>query len=654
MDMQANENKKLTSFLRNEDGIMAVVFALCLPVFVVFAALAIDMGYSYWKRNMVQVDSSASSLAGAGTLMDDGIYDPVNEVVVYVTVDKNADGIPDNDDSDADTIPDGAIVFNEALLYAEKNIPGEDILAAADLHAGNWEPTTRIFTSAGTWDPGTLTFDDSQQQEYDAAIGTFTDVDDPVVPLNSVLAITRRADDGPNANPLPLFLAAAVGLPEVNINTAAIATVGPRISSGFSGCLMAMNETAEETFYAFGTADISAYDCDIYVNSSNDCALAGNGEPIVEVGDELNPGMIYVVGDYCATNDGVEYNCYLSEEDLANNVTCPKTDLSYEEQQIDPFAYTNEELFADTSGLSALHDLACGSEYGPDPTADPDYNYSIGSLATYYQGSLGAAYDPTKHTGIGEFEVDSYVTEDFCADADGLGTPDPYQDATCTGVSIDPVLDGDGNPIITGGKVLTDTMGWTWTGEGFEFHLVPGAYCGGINVRGNGTIVFADGDYVLKGQAAAGENGGRDEFNLRANTAIEGSNVAFYLADADIKINWGGTADVDLIGRQLDSDPMHGFLFYADPSNLGPHQFRGTPAGGYQGIMYFPEGEVVFKGTADSSLAQEDGTGICTMLVADTLYFNGTTAFNASVDGCGAGGFDIVPFGAKLVLRLVH
>ncbi len=98
---------------------------------------------------------------------------------------------------------------------------------------------------------------------------------------------------------------------------------------------------------------------------------------------------------------------------------------------------------------------------------------------------------------------------------------------------------------------------------------------------------------------------------------------------------------------------MNGFLFYADLSNEGPHQFRGTPAGGYQGIMYFPESEVVFKGTADSDLAQADGIGICTILITDTVYFNGTTAFNASADGCG-GGFEIPPVGAELVMRMVH
>jgi hypothetical protein len=385
--------------------------------------------------------------------------------------------------------------------------------------------------------------------------------------------------------------------------------------------------------------------------------------------------MIYVVGDYCATNQGVEYNCYLSEEDLALGATCPKTHLSYEEQQIDPFAYTNEELFANDSGLSALQDLACGSQYAPNPGGQ---DYSNGTLAAYYQTSLGAAYDPNQHDGIGEFKVDAYVQWELeggiaqtCVDGDGVSglsvinplttfaeckapvvyPPDPYYEGT------NPLV---GEPIINGTKVELDAVGWKWawdeSGDGTgrqEFTLVPGAYCGGINVRGDGTIVFEDGDYVLKGQAAAGENGGKDEFNLRANTAIEGFNVAFYLADPDIKINWGGTADVDLVGRQLTADPLNGFLFYADPSNEGPHQFRGTPAGGYQGIMYFPEGDIVFKGTADSSLAQQTGEDLCTILISDTVYFNGTTAFNASADGCG-GDFEIPPVGAKLVMRLVH
>ncbi len=187
--------------------------------------------------------------------------------------------------------------------------------------------------------------------------------------------------------------------------------------------------------------------------------------------------------------------------------------------------------------------------------------------------------------------------------------------------------------------------------------MEPGAYCGGIEARGDGTVVFAEGDYVLKGKEAVDPpiTGGPNpnEFDLRANVAIEGTNIAFYLADEYIDINWGGTADVSLIGRQYTDDPMNGFLFYADPSNEGTHKFRGSPDGAYQGIMYLPEGDVEFKGIASSGLGQADGAGLCSILIADTFYFNGTSAFNASADGCG-NGFEIPPVGAQLVLRLVH
>ena len=47
---------------------------------------------------------------------------------------------------------DGAVILNAALAYAEKTIAGEDVLDVVDVLAGNWEPTTRIFTRAGLQD----------------------------------------------------------------------------------------------------------------------------------------------------------------------------------------------------------------------------------------------------------------------------------------------------------------------------------------------------------------------------------------------------------------------------------------------------------------------------------------------------------------------
>ncbi len=248
MAKQPENRTRLRSLLRNEDGIMAVIFAAPLPVFVVFAALAIDMGYAFQKRNMLQVDASAACLAGAGRLMDDGVFDPVNEVIIYATVDRDGDGVPDDGAAGDEK---GAVILIEALAYAEKNMPGEDILGLVDVMPGNWDPATRTFTRAGFWNPDELTFTEDPAT-LDLGTMTWGAPNAVITPLNACLAITRRAQDGPNNDPLPLFLATAVGLPEIDINTAAIATVGAETPIGFNGCLMALNPDEDATFYANG------------------------------------------------------------------------------------------------------------------------------------------------------------------------------------------------------------------------------------------------------------------------------------------------------------------------------------------------------------------------------------------------------------------
>ncbi len=62
------------SFLRrfhsDEDGAIAVMFAVFLFVLVGFAALAIDMGYTYATRTDLQVTASAAAHAGVQAITD--------------------------------------------------------------------------------------------------------------------------------------------------------------------------------------------------------------------------------------------------------------------------------------------------------------------------------------------------------------------------------------------------------------------------------------------------------------------------------------------------------------------------------------------------------------------------------------------------------
>ncbi len=307
MDMQENERMKPTTFLRDEDGIMAVVFAMLLPVFIVLAALAIDMGYAYWKRNILQVDASATALAGAGYLLDD-VTVTLSGIWKYNLVDVDGDGVPDNLDLGGpggvgvpDGVPDGAAVLMEAIYYSNQNIDAaEEVLAVEDFVPGNWDPFDRIFTRSGTWDPISLMFVEDWATYDTKTGGPFIGVavPNPVRPFNAVFATTRRADDGPNDNALPLFLAAAVGMPEVNINTGAIATIFP-LDGSANNCIIALDEFGDPGLEINGTVDLNAPNCNIQVNSCEESEatwIRGNSEVYLGLGD--GAGSIVMCGTY--------------------------------------------------------------------------------------------------------------------------------------------------------------------------------------------------------------------------------------------------------------------------------------------------------------------------------------------------------------------
>jgi Flp pilus assembly protein TadG len=103
------------NLFRNQQGVVAIIVAGVMSVLVGFAALAIDMSYAYWMRNMLQVTASSAALAGSTQL------------------------------------PNDANVAVRAIEYAQKNMDPAihgSVLVASDVITGNWDPDTR------TWSPG--------------------------------------------------------------------------------------------------------------------------------------------------------------------------------------------------------------------------------------------------------------------------------------------------------------------------------------------------------------------------------------------------------------------------------------------------------------------------------------------------------------------
>ena len=166
-----------------------------------------------------------------------------------------------------------------------------------------------------------------------------------------------------------------------------------------------------------------------------------------------------------------------------------------------------------------------------------------------------------------------------------------------------------------------------------------GVYCGGITWTGSGTATFA-GDYIIREGA----------LNIGANIAVDGSSgVGFYLQGAGSVVNFGGTSQMTLVAQDNGS-ALDGFIFFEEEKNPKEgHVLRGTNGGGYDGVLYFT-GDVELKGTADAGAGADSD---CTVLIADTLYFNGTTGLDADAT-CAGDGPGLPPGVGDLVVRLVN
>ncbi len=148
-----------------------------------------------------------------------------------------------------------------------------------------------------------------------------------------------------------------------------------------------------------------------------------------------------------------------------------------------------------------------------------------------------------------------------------------------------------------------------------------------------------------------------NELDIKASIAISSpdSGVGFYLMDG-ARINIGGNAgngDVGLVAQ--DYGPLKNFVFFEDPNSTleglpgnPKHSLRGTPLGAFDGILFFQNSDIEFKGTAEGLLPLVGDD--CTILIADEIYFNGNSKFSADSRGCGEG---IPPIGlGELKIRL--
>ena len=156
--------------------------------------------------------------------------------------------------------------------------------------------------------------------------------------------------------------------------------------------------------------------------------------------------------------------------------------------------------------------------------------------------------------------------------------------------------------------------------------LNPGTYCGGLTLSGN--VTLNPGVYVISGGT----------LKINANGNISGTGVTFYLTNgATVQIN--GNATINIAAPTTGT--YSGVLFYGDRTQLtAKNTINGNATSNMTGAIYFPSQEVDFLGNFS-------GSGGCTQVVADTIYYTGSATFSTN---CASKGIKTIPVPGSITL----
>ncbi|MBI1897394.1 MAG: hypothetical protein HYS04_12845 [Acidobacteria bacterium] len=161
--------------------------------------------------------------------------------------------------------------------------------------------------------------------------------------------------------------------------------------------------------------------------------------------------------------------------------------------------------------------------------------------------------------------------------------------------------------------------------------LLPGTYCGGIDIGGTtDNVIFAPGSYVLAG-------GG---MRITSSTTVTGAGVTFFNTYPDTQMNRYDGISINGTGKVTFTAPTagtyKGLLFYQDPRVTWTANNGTILAGGsdsvYQGIIYFPSTDLQFSGNSSVTVDGSDGY---TLLIGYNIKIAGTAHINMDFSAIG-------------------
>jgi len=260
----------MASVVHHRRGAILIWIALFLLVLVGFVGLATDTGLVVLSANELQNGADASALAGAQLVRTDQAA--ARQLAANVGAANNA---------------------------AQSSV-------ALDLNNGNA-------------DGGDIVIG-----RYDREAGTFTATTESP---NAVKVVARRTSSAHGA--VPLVFGSVFSVNDANVSRTAIAMVGGGTGAG----MIALCNDCPCALRVSGNVEVSVNDGDTQVNSSDDCAVCGNGNPEIDT-PNLN------------INGG---NCFNGGVDVTGNINTGAPQVA------DPLAFLPEPTWSPGNDLGTIN-----------------------------------------------------------------------------------------------------------------------------------------------------------------------------------------------------------------------------------------------------------------------------------------------------------
>ena len=152
-------------------------------------------------------------------------------------------------------------------------------------------------------------------------------------------------------------------------------------------------------------------------------------------------------------------------------------------------------------------------------------------------------------------------------------------------------------------------------------NLLPGVYCGGINVQTQANVTFSSGLYVIKDGTLTFSSG----------STVTGTGVTFYFTGSNTRLTIISSATVDLTAPT--SGTYEGFIFIQDPlSNPGQltgqqNEIQGGGSIQIVGTIYFPTQPITISGNGSFGINSP-----MMPIIADTITVTGTGVKTIQLD----------------------